>query len=210
VSSWASTADAPDAPTSIFKGRPLRSRFVRGRALVGVPIVLFAALLAAACGGAKGGSGQSTADRRVPLPAGPYPSAVSKMVCSAKTQGELANVLVVTAQVPTPSWVDHVYTCRFTYSDGVMVLSVKELSSWSDTIGYFRALSQNLGNIGPLTGLGQGAFTTGNGSVVARKDYKVLLIDISGLPAQFGVPATSSGDVADTVADVVMGCWAGD
>jgi hypothetical protein len=46
--------------------------------------------------------------------------------------------------------------------------------------------------------------------VVVRKDWKVLLVDSSGLPAQFGVPSTSSGDVAVTVADVILGCWAGD
>jgi hypothetical protein len=46
--------------------------------------------------------------------------------------------------------------------------------------------------------------------VVVRKDWKVLVVDSSGLPAQFGVPPTSSGDVAVTVGDVILGCWAGD
>jgi len=36
------------------------------------------------------------------------------------------------------------------------------------------------------------------------------VVDNSGLPAQFGVPPTSSGAVAVTVADVILGCWAGD
>ena len=61
-----------------------------------------------------------------------------------------------------------------------------------------------------LQGLGQGAFQTTDGSIVVRKDWKVLLVDISGLPPQFGVPATSSGDVAVTVGDVILGCWSGD
>lgn len=133
------------------------------------------------------------------------------MVCAGKTQRELANVLGVTPQQPVvPSWADHLYTCRFAYANGAMVLTVKEMSSWGETLAYFHALGGRLGDTGGLTGLGQGAFTTQGGSVVARKDYKVLLVDISGLPANFGVPATSSADVANTVADVIMGCWAGD
>jgi hypothetical protein len=62
----------------------------------------------------------------------------------------------------------------------------------------------------PLRDLGQGAFQVRNGSVVVRKDWKVLLVDITGLPSEFGEPPTSSGDVAATVADVILGCWAGD
>ena len=59
-------------------------------------------------------------------------------------------------------------------------------------------------------GLGQGAFRTSGGDVVVRKDWKVLLVDVSALPSQFGVPSTSATDVAYTVADVVLGCWDGD
>ena len=49
-----------------------------------------------------------------------------------------------------------------------------------------------------------------DGSVVVRKDWKVLLVDDSALPTQFGVPPTSASDIAVTVADVILGCWAGD
>lgn len=49
-----------------------------------------------------------------------------------------------------------------------------------------------------------------DGDVVVRKDWKVLLVDISGLPSQFGVPPTSSTDVGYTVADIILGCWEGD
>jgi hypothetical protein len=48
-------------------------------------------------------------------------------------------------------------------------------------------------------------FTTKDFSVVVRKDYKVLLIDISGLPARFGTPPASRGEVAGTILD----CWTG-
>ncbi len=132
------------------------------------------------------------------------------MVCQPKAQGELAQVLGVKAVVQTPTWVDHLYSCRYQYPDGALVLSIKELSSWPQTKGYFAMLGTRLGDIGPLGNLGQGAFTAGDGSVVVRKDWKVLLVDISGLPAQFGVPPTSKADIADTVSDVILGCWSGD
>ena len=66
------------------------------------------------------------------------------------------------------------------------------------------ATPQTLGN------LGQGAFRTSGGDVVVRKDWKVLVVDISGLPSQFGVPPTSATDVAYTLADLILGCWDGD
>ena len=132
------------------------------------------------------------------------------MVCQKKAQGELAEVLGVNAVVQTPTWADHLYSCTYQYPNGSMVLSVKELSSWSQTKSYFAMLGTQLGDIGKLGNLGQGAFTTSNGSVVVRKDWKVLLVDITGLPPQFGVPPTSKADIADSVSDVILGCWAGD
>ena len=145
------------------------------------------------------------------LPAGPDPSASAKMVCAPKAQRELATTLgVSTTTAPDPTWVDHRYSCRYRYADGVIELSVKELSSKEETTAYFDALAARFGNTGAITGLGQGAYSTGDGSVVARKDYKVLLVDVSGLPAQFGAPPTSAADVANTVADLIMGCWSGE
>ncbi len=132
------------------------------------------------------------------------------MVCQNKAQGELAEVLGVQAVVQTPTWIDHLYSCRYQYPNGSMVLSVKELSSWAQTKGYFAMLGRQLGDTGKLGNLGQGAFTTSNGSVVVRKDWKVLLVDITALPPQFGVPPTTKADIADSVSDVILGCWAGD
>jgi hypothetical protein len=146
-----------------------------------------------------------------PLPAGTSPSEISKMVCQAKAEGELAEVLgVKTVRVDTPTWVDHLYTCHYVYSNGVMTLSIKELSSWSQTLAYFNMLGRTLGDTGSIGNLGQGAFTTKSGSVVVRKDWKVLLVDVSALPAQFGVPLSPRRDIAITIADVILGCWAGD
>ena len=88
---------------------------------------------------------------------------------------------------------------------------MKELSSWAQTLDYFHGLGEPVRQR-PLARRtwGKGAFSETDGSVVVRKDWKVLTVDITGLPAQFGVPPTSSGDIAVTVADVILGCWAGD
>jgi hypothetical protein len=132
------------------------------------------------------------------------------MVCQHKAQGEINQVLGVKAKVSDKTWVDHKYSCRYGYSNGSLELSVKELSSWSQTLAYFHGLGTQLGDVQRLRNLGQGAFRTSGGDVVVRKDWKVLLVDVSGLPHQFGVPPTSATDVGYTVADVILGCWAGD
>lgn len=145
-----------------------------------------------------------------PLPAGRTPSQIAKMVCAREAQREIAETLGVRASVATPTWVNHTYSCRYRYPSGGFVLTVKELSSWSQTLGYFSGIARTQGRTATVPNLGQGAFQTDNGSTVVRKDWKVLTVDISGLPPQFGKPPTSRGDVAVTVADVILACWAGD
>ena len=90
-----------------------------------------------------------------------------------------------------------------------MTLSVKEMSSVSETTVYFDALGARLGRGAKLEGLGEGAYQTSKGSVVVRKDYRVLLVDTSHLPAQFGKPPASRIDVAISVAATIMSCWVG-
>jgi hypothetical protein len=164
-----------------------------------------------AAGGASSTSTRPlTSTTEAPQPAGKNPSAIAKEVCSPNAQGEIKRVLGVTAHVATPTWVDHLYACRYVYPNGEFVLSVKELSSWSQTYAYFGALGRSLGDSGSLGNLGQGSFTTSDGSVVVRKDWKVLLVNIAPLPKQFGAPPTPKADVAYTVAAIILGCWAGD
>jgi hypothetical protein len=167
------------------------------------------ALSAASCGGSPTAA-PSTTKTTVPLPAGRYPSKISKEVCASDAQHEINEVLGLKAAVQTPTWVSHLYSCTYQYPTGSMTLSVKELSSWTQTKAYFASLGTQMGNVGKLGNLGQGAFTTSDGSVVVRKDWKVLLVNIAGLPPEFGVPATPKNDIADTVSDVILGCWAGD
>jgi hypothetical protein len=162
--------------------------------------------------GAAGCSGGSAAPSTTlaPRPAGARPSSIAVEVCAEDAVTEINSALGEKASVSTPTWADHLYSCRYRYPTGSIGLSVKELSSWPETLQYFNGLATTMGKTRELPGLGQGAFQTSNGSVVVRKDWKVLLVDSSGLPAQFGVPPTPSGDVAVTVGDVILGCWAGD
>ena len=138
------------------------------------------------------------------------PSTIAKMVCTDEALQKFDSALGEKANVSDPTWFDHLYSCQFGFPTGSFELSVKELSSWSQTKDYFEQLAVQMGRVRTIQNLGQGAFQTTNGSMVVRKDWKVLLVDVAGLPAQFGQPPTSSGDAAVTVADVILGCWNGD
>ena len=173
-------------------------------------LVAALSLLLAACSSGSSPSAARTQVSQRPLPAGPVPSKIALMVCSPKAQKEIAETLGVKATVSTPTWVDHAYSCRYQYADGSFELTVKELSSWPQTLAYFTATGRQQGQSGTIPNLGQGAYQTADGSAVVRKDWKILTVDISGLPAQFGNPPTSRGDVAVTVADLILACWAGD
>ncbi len=175
-------------------------------------IALVSVLSMASCGGSKSAGSANSSQRatvHIAQPARAVPSASAKMICARNAQTEVAAVLGVrTTQPVVPTWTDHIYSCRYTYKNAAMVLSVKELSSKTETDAYFTSLARRLGQTERLT-LGQGGFTTKNHSVVVRKDYKVLLVDISALPARFGVPPGSRGDTAVNVAATIMSCWTG-
>jgi hypothetical protein len=174
--------------------------------------VLVSVLSMASCGGSTSAGSPNISPRatvHIAQAARAVPSASAKMICARHTQTELAAVLGArTTQPVVPTWTDHIYSCRYTYNNAVMVLSVKELSSKTETDAYFTSLAHRLGQTGRLT-LGQGGFTTKNRSVVVRKDYKVLLVDISALPARLGGSPVSRGDIAVNVAATIMSCWTG-
>ena len=187
------------------------ARHVRGRPLA---LLLAVGLVATGCSGGTSSTSAAPTTSLAPKPAGATPSPISVQVCSAEAQKDMASALGERASVSTPTWVDHRYACTYDYPGadptGSFEVSVKELSSWAETTTYYDGLAAQLGNTRNLESLGQGAFQTTDGSVVVRKDWKVLLVDDSALPTQFGVPPTSASDIAVTVADVILGCWAGD
>lgn len=174
----------------------------------------FACMLSVtSCGSSKpatppGNSQNATV--HIAQPARATPSASAKLICAPETQNDLTAVLGVrTTQPVVPTWANHLYSCKYTYHKAVIALSVKELSSKTETDRYFTSLAHRLGQTQRFWTLGQGGFTTKNRSVVVRKDYKVLLVDISGLPAQFGKPPYNRGDIALSVAETIMACWTG-
>ncbi len=129
--------------------------------------------------------------------ADPPPSEPAKMICEKEAREDIAASLgVEPTRVSTPTWNEQVYSCQYVYADGVISLSVKELADAGATTGYFEQLAKDLGRRPEDIELGQGAFATTNGSVVVRKDFMVLDVDVSALPAQFGQPPQSNSDVA--------------
>jgi hypothetical protein len=132
------------------------------------------------------------------------------MVCSGDGQSDIAGALGVHTSAPvTATWADHLYSCTYRYPGGDMVLSVKELAGTASTTAYYTAAEQQLGAGEAVAGLGQGAYQGADGSMVVRKDDKVLQVDVAALPAQVGAPPIDRVEAAVRVAIVVMGCWSG-
>ncbi len=152
----------------------------------------------------------SPSGTRTPLPAGPHPSTISRMICRPETETKLEGVVGVSAAVSRPTWVQHLYSCDYRYANGTMVLSVKEVSSWRQTMAYFAMVAKTLGKVTNLPNLGQGAFQGHAGSVVVRKDWKILLVNVADLPNRFGSPPASANEVAASVAAAILSCWSGD
>ena len=152
----------------------------------------------------------SHAGAETPQPAGREPSSIAKAICRPKAANLIHDVVGEAARISTPTWRNHLYSCDYRYAGGTMVLSVKELSSWSQTYRYFDGLGRSMHKTIPILQLGQGAFRVRDGSIVVRKDWKVLLVNVAGLPRQFGNPATSVEGVALSVAGVILDCWHGD
>jgi len=186
------------------------------KTLVIVPVAL--ALLASACGSSSSSSpatssGSSTTVH-VAKKAADVPSVSAKMICEKEAIDDIYNSAtgVRTVTPPKPSWdkAGHVYSCEYDYAGGVkLTLSVKEMSSADETTAYFGSLAKQLHKKADLQALGQGAYVVKDGSVVVRKDYKVLLIDVTKLPPTFGVPADTRENVAINIAETIMGCWTG-
>lgn len=188
-----------------------------------VPVTLSLALLLAACGSsAKPGASPSSSTTTVA--AGPTssvhvanaatnePSVSAKMICETEAKDDIYQSAtgVKTIAAFKPKWVDHTYSCDYDYPGGVkMTLSVKEVSNVDETTNYFDSLAAKLGKTREIPSLGEGAFQVTDGSVVVRKDFKILLVDVTKLPAEFGVPSDTRGDVAINVAETIMGCWVG-
>jgi hypothetical protein len=141
---------------------------------------------------------------------GDIPSESAKMVCKAEAKDEIAAALGArTSQPPAPTWADRLYSCRYTYLTATMVVSVKELPDDATASAYYTAEQNSVPGRTAVEILGQNGFAGPDGSISVRKDFKVLRIDVSALPDQFGNPARTRPDVAFAVAAVILGCWTG-
>ena len=188
----------------------MRVQYVASGAVVLVAVVGGLVFLLGSGSSTSPTGGAPTTIRHIALPAGPNPSASAQMVCAPEAQTELTSTLGIAATaVTTPTWVDHLYSCRYAYPNGAIVVSVKELSNRAQTTAYFEALRSQLGQSEQLKGVAQGAFVTTDGSLVLRKDYKVLLVDTSGVPVPFGSGFKTRSQVAVGVGITVLGCWTG-
>jgi hypothetical protein len=134
----------------------------------------------------------------------------ARMVCQPEAVNDLAKDLSVkTATTPAPGWSNGSYTCTYSYPGGArFVLSVRDLASTAAASTYRTDLLRTLGNSGQTIDLGtEGAFITLGGNAVVQKDKHVLVVDVSGLPATWLTPPTSRGEVAQSIAVTIMGCW---
>lgn len=180
---------------------PAATRTAAGRTLLAL------ALLGAAV--ALGGCGASSTAGASPEPAGRTPSPIARMICEPKAAHEIATAIGSAATVEPPTWIDHDYSCAYAYRTGTMVLSVKELSSWAATKEYFSSV-EHPGTWRPLYRLGQQAAQGPDGTIVVRKDWKVLVVDVRGLPRELGSPPATPSEAALTVAGAILECWHGD
>ena len=198
----------------------MRARLTRRQRLRVQTIAVAVAIIVVVAGGVlfflAGGSSTSSsaptarAVGHVAEPAGPTPSESAQMVCAPEAQQEVATALGAAATtVTTPTWIDHLYSCQYVYPSGVMVVSVNELSTPAETTAYFNALESQYGRSESLKGVAQGAIVTANGSLVLRKDYKVLFVDTSALTVPFGSGFKTRSQVAVGVGITVLGCWTG-
>jgi hypothetical protein len=187
---------------------------MRGRSILTIMLMLAVPALTACGGSSNSGSAPTTNALQLSSPsyekAKPYPSKSAKMLCQTEVRGEIAAALRVKETRVAPTWNKkaHLYSCTYFYPRGKIVLSVKEMSSERETTTYFDAIKRKYGTKQPIFGLAQGAFILKNENVVVRKDYKVLLVDVQGIPANFVHGLYRSG-VAATIAAPIMACWTG-
>ncbi len=187
------------------------------RRAVAVSVLLAAVMSGPGCArspapdtGASGAAFPSTASNASNA-SGDAPSDSAKMICEPDAVAEIAAALgVQTSTPPTAAWSNRVYSCRYAYPNGTMVLSIEEFTDEATTTAYFTQARQGLTSHTPLKVIGQDGFAGPDGSLYVRKDFKVLHVDVSALPDHMGQPPLTRGDAAFTVAAVIMTCWTGD
>lgn len=144
----------------------------------------------------------------VELPDAPSPQA--EMVCQPEAQQEIQDIIgVVPTKVGPIQYANHTSTCRYDYPNGSFALVVEDLPNDLLTTETYETLAGKLGKIDRINLPDADAFATNNGSVVLRRDFKVMLVDVTQLPATFGNPPSSRADAARLIMKTVLNCWVG-
>jgi hypothetical protein len=172
-------------------------------------IALVLAALLAGCGGP-------------PAPVGPQPgpaptsaladvpSPQAEMVCEPEAQADIQDLIgVVPTKVGPIQYANHTSTCRYVYPNGSFTLVVEDLPNDITTTRTYEALATKLGKVNTIDLPDAQAFTTNDGSVVLRRDTKVMLVDVTQLPATFGNPPSPRPDAARLIMKAVLNCWVG-
>jgi hypothetical protein len=171
--------------------------------------LLVVTALAAACSSSSGGASSSSPTTSLLVTYGPQPTSSAKMICAAEARAEIRSALNATPTTVTPpTWRDHTYQCTYVYRNGSFTMSVKELPSIAATVDYFDTLKAQHRPEQDLA-LGQDGFVATDSTAVVRKDNKVLIVDVSKLPAAFGQPPQTQSTISESLAAVILGCWTG-
>jgi hypothetical protein len=164
-------------------------------------------LFAAGCSAAPA-SGGAAPSAAAPSASAQVVSTVAQMICGVEAGEEIEQSIgVATTQPVAPTFVQQVYSCKYVYDGGSMVLAVREYADKAATDAGWAADRASAAPATDLPAIGQMAFAGPDGSVFVRKDAKVLHVDVSGLPIRFGLPSRSKAGIAQIVAVVIMNCW---
>jgi hypothetical protein len=173
--------------------------------------VVALAVLLAGCGG------QPSAPQAPPslgpavvtaLPDVPSPQA--EMVCAPEAQQDIQDLIgVVPTAVGPIQYANHTSTCRYAYPNGAFTLVVQDLPNDITTTRTYEALAGKLGRTEKIDLPDAEAYTTNDGSIVLRRDTKVMLVDVTQLPGTFGSPPSPRADAARLIMKAVLNCWVG-
>jgi hypothetical protein len=184
-------------------------RPVSALAAVAALVVSVSTACAAPARSAAAGASPPDAVATQDAAAGP-PAPSSVMVCADEAAEEISAALGTTpGRARDHTWSDHVYTCRYHYPDGVLVLTVDELPDVPAAVASFAARRAGSPGAQALPAMGEEAFAALDGSIYARNHSSVLRVDVTGLPDRFGPRHLTRAAVGIAVASVIMDCWSG-
>ncbi len=179
-------------------------------AILAVVLAVVLAAVLAGCGQPSAPVGPLPSQAPVPTLAD-VPSPQAEMVCQPEAQQDIQDFIgIVPTTVGPIQYANHTSTCRYVYANGSFTLVVQDLPNELVTTRTYDALASKLGKVDSIDLPDAQAFSTNDGSVVLRRDTKVMLVDVTQLPATFGSPPSPRADAARLIMKAVLNCWVGD